>query len=243
MSYTETEPSDNVISSLTKIYTKYIKQINKFNDIFSILKNVIDIAKNNINQSGMTNIYCSNYKIMFINELKNFRLKLKSIFDQSDHDIKGATVVLIVDLLKIADTFTYTLVTSPSSCINTYHGALINRLDKIKQIILDKRIDNLYNHVANDPQIKEINKDIDILMKNIDITDITDITDDYVANKLKTKYEEFIAISPQVFTREIKQKIKRSVLELISIELNLQKKLNLKNSLPFTNAVKEFLAV
>lgn len=262
MSYTYITPPESLINLLTKIYVKNIEQENLFNDIFNNIENVIDTAKKDIENSEKTNIYCSNYKDTFINKLNDNNIKLKELFD--DTNIKSAIHILIIHLLKIADTFTYGILTAPSTCILVYHKALVDQLEQIKQTILEKRIDNLYEYVANNPkikeliEIKEINKDIDALTNNdiqdkIDIQKLQDtlinisdsnldqITNDYVLNKLKTKYEEFLAISPQLFSPEIKNKIKKSVIEIIAIELNLQKKLNIKTSLPFTNVIKEFL--
>ena len=257
MSFTQIEPSETLIEAFVQIYIKYIEQENKFDEIFNKIENVIKTAKEEIDKSGTTNIYCSNYKDTFINKLKEF--KVIDNFDYSD--IKDAAILLINHLLKIADTFTYTYLTNPYTCIQNYYEALIDNIKLIKetikgkissnpiktvssnpiQMVSNNTIEIMHKHIKNDPKVKDFIEYEKYISNIVDLDSNSNITLEQIIDILKEKYNEFLSISPIVFTQDIKNKIKKSVIEIVSIELQLQKNLKLKEYLPFTNAVNKFL--
>ena len=55
--------------------------------------------------------------------------------------------------------------------------------------------------------------------------------------------KEFLFITNGYFTQEIKNKIKKSVIELVFAEIKIQKRLNLKKPLLVTNTLTEFFAI
>jgi hypothetical protein len=164
---------------------------------------------------------------------------------------------------------TYGKIVSAEACGIGYQPVLVQYLDKIKEKIKNNAIPLIFLGIkdAAKEEIKtEIDKVEDIISvldgekKSEDIntndikdyiTDILDIpknevifpddvTSEYIVNELTKKYSDFLNINTDHFNKEIKKKIKRSIVEIVLIESKLKKIYNPKKSLLFSKAITEF---
>lgn len=70
--------------------------------------------------------------------------------------------------------------------------------------------------------------------------DTKEFSFEYIRDELSKKYAEFLSIPTAKFDQETKNKIKKSVVEIILIETKLKKIYNPKKLLAFSKAIKEF---
>jgi hypothetical protein len=293
MTFVYKEPSESLLIKLSELYIKYInvKQIssdeinpvsyvnsrtktNKFNLLFD------DIAEN-INLSNIDNLKsiiftCISYKQRYINGLKELLEKDKKYFetvkdykDERPKKLFSTKIELFEHLISFVGTFTYSLTTSAEECKTNYYTALITHLEKIKDIVKDRAIPLIYEHIKSDisqiinaQNIEKIKENNLVLLEdkyavskqlskeleehiNTMLEIPEDITDDkkYLLSQLENKYKEFLFITNRYFTQEIKNKIKKSVIELVFAEIKIQKRLNLKKPLLVTNTLTEFFAI
>jgi len=286
MTFVYIEPTESLLIKLSELYIKYIgvKQIssdetnpispiniktNKFNLLFDNITENINIA----NLDNLKSIICNNHKQRYLNGLKELLEKdkkyLETINDYKNERPKkffSAKVELFEHLISFVSTFTYNNFTSAEQCRTNYYYALITHLEKIKNIVKDRAIPLIYEHITgdirqiiNEQSIKKIKESNLILLEDksaesiqlskelekhiSDMLEIPEeITDDekYLLSQLENKYKEFLSITNGYFTQEIKNKIKESVIQLIFAEIKIQKRLDLKKPLLVTNTLSKF---
>lgn len=178
-------------------------------------------------------------------------------------------IELIEHLIAFVATFNYSTLTSLDTCRSSFNMALLIHLDKIQTIVKERAIPLLYEHIKGDinqvivsqniAKVEEANsvlmgeqtavainlsKELEIHISSmLEIPE--EITDDkkYLLLELENKYKDFLSITNQNFTQEIKNKIKKSVIELVFAEIKIKKRLNLKKPLLVTNVLTEFFAL
>ena len=271
MTFIHIEPSQQLLTKLFELYLKYIHdtnmQANKYELIFIELeKNIND---SNIEIKKSYKFFCENYKQIYITNFEKLKKEQEDLFINLDTkiDFKLINIELITHFIDFAKQFKYDKSISLITCVENYYSELIKHLKYIKQFVKDNAIPVLYEHIKenieqikikeNIKQIENINNsilEVENIGENIDkiigelnkLAEIPEnISDDhkYLLNQLKEKYKEFLFITTNNFTQEIKNKIKKSVIEIVLIEIKLQKRLNLKKPLLITNAIKEFFDI
>jgi len=245
---------------------------NKFNLIFDEIAENINMANlDNLNTILCT--YHKQRYIDGLNGIltkdKKFLKMIEGYQTQRTQEILTTKIELIEHLISFINTFTYNTLTSPDTCRTNYYLGLIGHITKLKDIVKDKAIPLIYENIKGDisqiineqkiEKIKEANMILledksmvsNQLSKELEkyINDMLEIpeeiTDDkkYLLSELEKKYKEFLSITNQNFTQEIKNKIKKSVVELVFAEIKIQKRLNLKKPLLVTNTLTDFFAI
>jgi hypothetical protein len=109
----------------------------------------------------------------------------------------------------------------------------IEKIENITNVLNEEKqpdinIDEIENYITETLDIPESNLDTD------------ELNTEYIINELTKKYNDFLSIKSINFTQEIKNKIKKSIVEIVLIESKLKKIYKQKKLLIFSKAIKEF---
>jgi hypothetical protein len=246
---------------------------NKFNLLFDDISENINMSNiDNINSifcSYHKKRYLNGLNELLKKDKKYLEM-VKEYKDERPKKLFSTKIELLEHLINFVNTFTYnSLTTSVEQCRTNYFKALNHHLEKIKTIVTERAIPLIYEHIKGDisqiinaqdiEKIKENNlllfedkSAVSIqLSKELEkhISDMLEIpeeiTDDekYLLSQLENKYNEFLSITNKYFTQEIKNKIKKSVIQLVFAEIKIQKRLNLKKPLLVTNTLNKFFTI
>jgi len=245
------------------------EKTNKFNLLFDDINENINMANlDNINSILCT--YHKQRYLDGLKELKKDNKQyfetVKDYKDERPKKLFSTKIELFEHLISFVGTFTYTSLTTSDKCRTNYYNALITHLQKIKDIVTERAIPLIYENIKEDisqvinaQNIEKIKENNLVLLEDksavstqlskelekhiIDLLEIPEeITDDekYLLSQLENKYKEFLSITNQTFTQEIKNKIKKSVIQLVLAEIKIQKRLNLKKKLLVSNTLTKF---
>jgi len=237
---------------------------NKFEVLF---KQIEKIISNVVDDTLKTKPYlCSGYQTRY---REFFDLELKNLEKNSSLpkmlNLKKKLLAYMIEVINKINPdklSTYGYIVTPETCGIGYQPVLTQYLAKIKDKIKENSIQLLFLQIKDvaKAEIEEIESIASVLNEekkiNIDeiknyITETLDIPEssldtsdelnsEYIINELTKKYNDFLSIKSINFTQEIKNKIKKSVVEIVLIEHKLKKIYNPKKQLLFSKAIKEF---
>ncbi len=159
----------------------------------------------------------SGYQIVFLQLLNKIK-----------EQIKNNTVPLIYKELK-------EVTINEIDEIENYITNENNQINQVNQINQNNQI-NQINQINQNNQINQIEN---ILNEKEDVSPDS-INSDYIMNELIEKYNEFLNINTVNFNKKIKNKIKKSIIQIILIESKIKKIYNTKKEFIFTKAFDEF---
>ncbi len=243
---------------------------NKFNVVFDKIKELLGNAFNNTLEKKPYTCkgYQTRYREFFEEELKKIKNmgkipKMLELKKQLIEHIIGVIEKITPDKLPTYSTFS----TNAETCGNSYYPLFLQIIDKIIEKIKNDAIAFMYSKIKDvaKEEIKNEMEDVSSIVDILDgdkkseeiatneikgyienILDISnqrldkEITSKYIVDELTTKYNEFLNLQTASFNQEIKNKIKKSIVEIVLIESKLNKIYNPKRSLLFSKAIKEF---
>jgi len=232
---------------------------NKFNVIFDQINTVLTNAfADTLTKKPYTcKGYQTRYKEFFDAELSKIN-KMSTIPQM--FNLKKKLIEYMIEVIQKINPEqlpTYsTFSINSEACGSGYQPILVQILDNIKQKIKDNAVTFVYEKI-NDVAKEEINNTVSVLDREQKLEDIQNyisetlnipnnelvdqVSSEYIINELSKKYNDFLSISEIAnFNQEIKNKIKKSIVEIVLIESKLKKIYNPKKSLLFSKAIKEF---
>ncbi len=256
----------NVKQDQANSYKKNSEGANKFNVLFDQIQKVIEKVVDSIllNKPFTCQGYQTRFTQIFKAELDeiNNRPKLPNMLM-----LKKKIIEFIISLIeKIVPSRlpSYSLLSDAETCGSGYFIVIPQIINDFKSKIEKNAIPLIYGKIKDvaEEEIKNGIQEIDTVIGVLDgekkddigitqikeyITEVLEIPDqtenissENIVNKLTEKYSEFLNIPTANFDQEIKNRIKKSVVEIVLIELKLKKIYNPKNPLLFSKAIKEF---
>jgi hypothetical protein len=243
-----------------------IQNANKFEFLFKqiekIISNVVDDTLKK--KPSFCSDYQTRYKEFFQSELS---IVEKNSTKEQFYKIKKQLIAYMIGVIQKINPDqlpTYGNLVKAETCGIGYQPVLVQYLDKIKEKIKENSLALLFTQIKDiakeeiKSEVEEIDNVVGILdgekseINEIDkikhyISDILDIpyseievNSENIVNELTKRYNEFLSIQSNNFSQEIKNKIKKSVVEIVLIEYKIKKMYNPKKPLLFYKAIKEF---
>lgn len=253
--YINTKQSDNILEG---------QDANKFNLLFWQIEKIIsDVVKDTLlTQPKLCSGYQTRYKEFFSKELSQAELNSSTILFFNLKKQLIEFMLKVIEKTQPNQLPTYrTFSLDSKECGSGYQIVFLQLLNKIKEQIKNNtvpliykelakvtvnEIDEIENYITNENnQINQNNQNnqinqIENILNEKEAVNIESINSDYIMNELIEKYNEFLNINTVNFNKKIKNKIKKSIIQIILIESKIKKIYNTKKEFIFTKAFDEF---